>query len=183
MIDTSGWANDNFGGSCSEWDSRSKKCFDNLDFNTYNYNVENGIADTSLDGKLTPHGYIIDPVTGGCKLSGYVKYTSHSDFCRERCGDGKNLGHLMCDDSNTSQNDGCSHKWTVEAGAVWTGGSPTSPDSWYPCGDGFREGPVETCDDGNNSDGDGWSSGCKVETHWTWTGGSCKCLLLSDYLI
>ena len=93
MIKTSGCTNDNFGNSWSQWDSKTGKWYDNVDFSSYVSDIDNGNANTALDGKLTPDGYIVDGSTGQCKLSGFTRQ-SNGYFCYETWGDGKDYGKI-----------------------------------------------------------------------------------------
>ena len=67
-------------------------------------------------------------------------------FTEATCGDGVVGAGETCDDSNTSDGDGCDALCQLE---------PV-------CGDGVIEG-AETCDDGNTLDGDGCGAGCQSE--------------------
>ena len=46
----------------------------------------------------------------------------------EKCGDGKYLGILECDDGNLENGDGCSSECQIEPGFMCNGGSDISPD-------------------------------------------------------
>ena len=109
--------------------------------------------------------------------------------CVTTCGDSKRMSSKTCDDGDTTSGDGCSSSCVIEAGAIWNGGTTSSPDvcnicsaGLYSntgsticephCGDSKRAGS-ETCDDGNTNDGGGCSSSCtSVESSWVWSGGS-----------
>ena len=84
------------------------------------------------------------------------------------CGDGVVDPTEEWDDGNTVEMDGCNGSWEIEVGSYWTGGSPTTQDTWENClnlGQSVIEnscvtvcgdrvlGPNEQCDDGNDSDG------------------------------
>ena len=98
------------------------------------------------------------------------------DICSETCGDGKRSSTLSTswDDGNTINGDGCSSSWVIEVGWNWSGGTPTTKDTWTEvCGDGKRFNSISAYwDDGNTINGDGCSSTCTIETGFTWTGGS-----------
>lgn len=76
------------------------------------------------------------------------------DACYTTCGDGIYAGSEICDDGNTTYNDGCYKDCTGEAG--WQCLHNTnSADSCLPiCGDGLLKGS-EQCDDKNTNSGDG----------------------------
>ena len=112
--------------------------------------------------------------------------------CVATWGDSKRAGSETCDDGNTTSGDGCSSSCAIEAGAIWNGGTTSSPDTCsicsaglYPntgsticephCGDSKRAGS-ETCDDGNTNNGDGCSSSCVIESNYIWSGGSVSSL-------
>ena len=105
-----------------------------------------------------------------------------------QCGDGLRAGSEERDDGGIVNGDGWSSTWTIQAGYIWTGGTPTTKDTWttctaelYPdtaksscvpqCGDGKRAGSEE-CDDGGVVSGDGWSSTWTIEAGAIWTGGT-----------
>ena len=102
------------------------------------------------------------------------------------CGDGKragkpitpitslNLGTEAWDDGNLNNGDGWSSACTIETGAKWVGGSPTTSDTWNDTwGDGIvKNRTPDNWDDGNTNDGDGWSSTWNIEKGWDWSGGS-----------
>ena len=91
------------------------------------------------------------------------------------CGDGKKYTTDLTfwDDGNTSNNDGWSSTWSIEAGWVWTGGNSTTKDTWEICGDGKKCITALTFwDDGNTSNNDGWSSNWSIESGWEWSGGN-----------
>ena len=98
------------------------------------------------------------------------------DICSEICGDGKRFSTstTFCDDANTVNSDGCSSSWIIEAGWNWSGGTPTTKDTWTEIwGDGKRFNSISTYwDDGNIINGDGCSSTCSIETGFVCTGGS-----------
>ena len=106
--------------------------------------------------------------------AGYSCYVSTPYMKWDLWGNGLRVTSEICDDSNLIDGDGCSSIWVKESGWSWTGGSPTSQDTWTDiCGDGLKFSTVATYwDDGNIINGDGWDSTCTVETGWTWTGGS-----------
>jgi len=90
------------------------------------------------------------------------------------CGDGVVGAGEVCDDGNTSDNDGCNSTCTVQdprykciPGQLCTLVSQ--------CGDKRIE-PGENCDDGNSNSGDGCSSVCQVEAGWVCPtpGNPCK---------
>lgn len=60
----------------------------------------------------------------------------------------------------------------MESGYSCTGGSTTSADTCYTCGDGYYISEYEECDDGNTNSNDGCSSACALETYWSCSGGS-----------
>ncbi|MBU4512413.1 DUF4215 domain-containing protein [Patescibacteria group bacterium] len=100
------------------------------------------------------------------------------------CGDGTvDEGDEECDDSNTSDGDGCSASCAIEAfcgdGNLDAGEEcdDGNNDNWDgcsggclvevpepACGDSNLD-PGEDCDDGNNDDGDGCSSVCAIEAY------------------
>ena len=85
--------------------------------------------------------------------------------CPEKCGDGKWLGELECDDGNQNSGDGCSNVCHLEAGFKCLGGSPTSNHGCNEiCGDGRKF--ILPCDDADNDDGDGCTSTCQLEPGW-----------------
>ena len=48
-------------------------------------------------------------------------------------GDGKRVGNEICDDGNTSPNDGCNSDWSqIEESWVWSGGNMTTRDNCSP---------------------------------------------------
>ena len=98
------------------------------------------------------------------------------DICSEICGDGKRFSTLSTswDDGNTINGDGCSSSWVIEVGWNWSGGTPTTKDTWTEVwGDGKRFNSISTYwDDGNTINGDGWSSTCSIETGFVCNGGS-----------
>ena len=102
--------------------------------------------------------------------------SSSKDTCSEICGDGRrfHFGSSDWDDENRDNGDGWSSNWSIETGWTWSGGSPTSKDTWKAIwGDGMRFNLNSGFwDDGNNVSGDGWSSSWKTETGWICTGGS-----------
>lgn len=57
-------------------------------------NVRSGIADTTLDGKLTPNAFIVNGATGQCKEPGFTRHSTNL-FCRETCGDGLDFGKYL----------------------------------------------------------------------------------------
>ena len=68
----------------------------------------------------------------------YQNYLNNPTQCLPQWGDGKRSGDEVCDDGNTSPNDGCNSDWTqVEDSWVCFGGSITTQDScsikytWY----------------------------------------------------
>ena len=80
-----------------------------------------------------------------------------------------NAGTEKWDDGNTQSGDGWSSTWTVDTGYSWTGGTPTSADTWViVCGDGIIISP-ETWDDWNAVGDDGCSSTWTIETGINWT--------------
>lgn len=95
------------------------------------------------------------------------------EFCVGNCGDGRLAPTEECDDSNTSNGDGCSSTCQVEDGYTchlerWNQSSQCHPI----CGDGQIHGK-ESCDDGNKIDADGCSSTCQVEEGYDCTTGIC----------
>ena len=103
----------------------------------------------------------------GCVLSFLamiVLFSQHYESSyAATCGDGMIEGAEGCDDSNTTNGDGCSSVCAVET--YWTcSGSPSSCDGI--CADSHRKGS-EGCDDGNTTDGDGCASYCQAETGWS----------------
>ena len=94
------------------------------------------------------------------------------------CGDGKKYTTDLTfwDDGNTSNNDGWSSNWSIEAGWEWSGGNSTTKDTWIDkCGDGNVVIPKSNYwDDGNTKDNDGWSSNWSIENGWVWSGGNSK---------
>ena len=122
--------------------------------------------------------------------AGYYQDPSNLSSWITHWGDGLRAGSEAWDDSNTSNEDGCSSTCaSIESGYIWTGGSTSSKDTWtkwtsgyYPnssktvCqtswSDGLRAGS-EKWDDGNTSSGDGCKSDCSsVESGYACTGGS-----------
>lgn len=94
------------------------------------------------------------------------------DICWEICGDGRNMGKLLCDDGNNFNNDGCDAFCTVEKGFECLGGNSYLADVCTEiCGDAINLGNLP-CDDGNKKDGDGCSSTCKIEAGWKCSGGT-----------
>ena len=98
------------------------------------------------------------------------------DICSEICGDGKRFStsSTSWDDANTVNGDGWNSSWTIEVGWNWSGGTPTTKDTWTEVwGDGKRFNSILSYwDDGNTLNGDGCSSTCTIETGFTCTGGS-----------
>ena len=81
-----------------------------------------------------------------------------------RCGDGIVDADEECDDSGTTNGDGCSSICKNEGMATamrCQHNSDCHPHSGT-CGDG-TVGPGEECDDGNTASDDGCSSSCKDE--------------------
>ena len=93
---------------------------------------------------------------------------------------------------NTANGDGCKGDCSyVESSWMWSGGTPTSRDTWIFCltgwhqnnsinptiwvsiwGDGKEVG-TEKCDDGNAISGDGWKGDWStVKSRYAWSGGS-----------
>lgn len=83
------------------------------------------------------------------------------------CGDGAVGSGETCDDSNTTDGDGCSATCAIETGSVCYG-APSVCGAANACGNGVTE-TGETCDDGNTSDADGCSATCAREVGWTCT--------------
>ena len=147
-----------------------------------------------IDWKVTPNfvwsgGSIYVKDTWVEWTTGFTPNTARSQ-CIPIWGDSRRVGIETWDDSNTSNGDGWSSTWTIEAGYSWTGGSLTSKDTCVACsagyyqdlanpvswitrwGDGLRAGS-EAWDDLNTSNGDGCSSTCaSIESGYIWTGGS-----------
>lgn len=89
------------------------------------------------------------------------------------CGNGITESGETCDDTNTTDGDGCSSTCAVESGFTCLGTpSVCTPNSV--CGDGTITN-LETCDDGNTASGDGCSSVCAVESGFTCTGTPSVC--------
>ena len=121
-------------------------------------------------------------------LTGYTPNSDKSDWVAI-WGDGLRMTTEICDDGNTSNNDGCSSLCAIESGYTCSGGSTTSKDTWVKCSaglyqdltnpsswiphwtDGLRAGS-EAWDDANTSSGDGWSSTWSIESGYIWNGGS-----------
>ncbi len=81
----------------------------------------------------------------------------------EVCGNGAIEGSEQCDDSNTSNHDGCSSTCTIEGASGGTGNSGGgSGQGAIVCGNAQQE-IGESCDDGNSVSGDGCSAVCKWE--------------------
>ncbi|MGH7964212.1 MAG: SBBP repeat-containing protein, partial [Candidatus Binatia bacterium] len=98
------------------------------------------------------------------------------------CGNGCMETGEQCDDSNTSDGDGCSTTCQTETPAPACGngvvegseqcddGNTSNTDACLDtcvpasCGDNFVQSGVEQCDDGNTMDGDGCSATCQTET-------------------
>jgi|CZKU01.1.fsa_nt_gi fibro-slime domain-containing protein len=77
------------------------------------------------------------------------------------CGNGVVAGNELCDDGNTTSNDGCSSTCAVEAGYTCpTANAPCTRIAF--CGNGIVDGK-DQCDDGNTTPNDGCSANCKVE--------------------
>ena len=94
-----------------------------------------------------------------------------ASICTEIWGDGVVMIHASTnwDDGNLSSNDGWSSTWTVEPGWSWSGGTPTTSDTWIVIlGDGITISPEEEWDDGNLINYDGWSSSSKIESGFQW---------------
>jgi len=81
------------------------------------------------------------------------------------CGDGLITGSETCDDSNTTNGDGCASTCQVESGYACTG---TPSVCTTVCGNGIRTGS-ETCDDGNTTNNDGCSAVCATESGYSCT--------------
>jgi cysteine-rich repeat protein len=78
------------------------------------------------------------------------------------CGDGIVHSSEGCDDSNSTDGDGCSQSCQVEIGWDCSGEPSTCV---VVCGDGIVH-SSEGCDDSNSTDGDGCSQFCQVESGW-----------------
>ncbi|CAI2360768.1 unnamed protein product [Moneuplotes crassus] len=67
--------------------------------------------------------------------AGYVQNdSSNPEYCVPSCGDGLRVGNELCDDANTSSNDGCSSDCSkIESGYICTGGSTGSKDTCTKC--------------------------------------------------
>ena len=105
---------------------------------------------------------------------------SNKDTWTDVWGDGMKFttSTSFCEDGNSNNGDGCSSTWSVESGWSWSGGSPSTLDTWTEIwGDSKKFNSLSTyCDDGNNSNNDGWSSVWSIESGWTWSGGSTTSL-------
>ncbi|CAI2386605.1 unnamed protein product [Moneuplotes crassus] len=67
--------------------------------------------------------------------AGYVQNdSSNPEYCVPSCGDGLRVGNELCDDANTSSNDGCSSDCSkIESGYICIGGSTGSKDTCNKC--------------------------------------------------
>ncbi len=93
------------------------------------------------------------------------------------CGDGVIGGAEVCDDANTTPNDGCAADCTVEVGWICSG-EPSTCSQTTVCGNSVVE-PGEGCDDGNTAPSDGCSATCSVETGWSCSGAPSICVNLA----
>ncbi|CAI2371785.1 unnamed protein product [Moneuplotes crassus] len=84
----------------------------------------------------------------------------------DTCGDGtiQPISFEECDDSNTSNGDGCNEGCMLESGSC----SQTPATCFDQCGDGVK-GNFEECDDGNQNGSDGCDSNCILEDYFTCT--------------
>jgi cysteine-rich repeat protein len=81
------------------------------------------------------------------------------------CGDGVRHGTEQCDDSGTTEGDGCSSVCSVEAGYACT----TTQSGVDVCNNGCGNGTVdagELCDYGNAESRDGCDGSCRIRQGW-----------------
>ena len=134
-----------------------------------------GCSDTGVAGDAPQEalGYVNLPAgTYYISVDGYTAtdmgtYSLTIKASLPTCGDGM-LGQLeLCDDGNTTPNDGCTH-CTVDPNYNCNTAEP-SVCQMVGCGDGLIQ-TGETCDDDNTAPNDGCSATCQVETGWTCDG-------------
>ena len=156
------------GGSATSKDSWTEIWGDGIKLNslaTYwdDGNTSNGDGWSSTCSIETGYNWI-----GGSSNS--------KDICSEVWGDGKKISILSsaCDDGNILNSDGWSSLCLVEIGWTWSGGNPTSKDTWSEIwGDGKRFNSINSYwDDGNLNNNDGWNSSWAVEAGWQCSGGN-----------
>ncbi|MDI3281758.1 DUF4215 domain-containing protein [Polyangium sp. 15x6] len=99
-------------------------------------------------------------------------YAGNGVVCVTVCGDGIIAGSEVCDDGNTTNDDGCSNVCEVEPG--WSCNEAPSVCGAAACGDGIVAGD-ETCDDANTNANDGCSPTCVMEPGWTCGGEPSIC--------
>jgi cysteine-rich repeat protein len=87
-------------------------------------------------------------------------YTFHVTADATKCGNGMLDGVEICDDSNTTNNDGCSSQCDVEPGYACTGEPSVCGSA---CGNGALD-MGEECDDDNTTGGDRCSPTCTLES-------------------
>jgi cysteine-rich repeat protein len=117
--------------------------------------------------------------TGGADFSGVTTVVPLSIHVGPVCGDGFRTMSEGCDDSNTSNGDGCDDVCSPEAGWTCVGYPSTCTED---CGDGTIVGS-EGCDDGDTDPGDGCDASCQIETGWTCVGEPSVCELCGNGLI
>jgi cysteine-rich repeat protein len=78
------------------------------------------------------------------------------------CGNGIVEAGEGCDDSHSTNGDGCSAACVVEAGFTCTGSPSACTNGGAGCGDGVRSG-TEQCDDGGHLNLDGCDASCRFE--------------------
>lgn len=82
------------------------------------------------------------------------------------CGDGVKKPQELCDDNNTTPDDGCNSACLIEAGwSINTSASPNPTKMITACGDFYIRG-LEQCEDGNLDLGDGCYK-CMFENGYT----------------
>jgi cysteine-rich repeat protein len=92
--------------------------------------------------------------------SSTLVYTMQASLALATCGNGVVETGEGCDDTNTTNGDGCSSACAVESGYTCTGTAPSA--CTFTCGNGTKTGS-EQCDDGNLANGDGCSATCQLE--------------------
>ena len=121
-----------------------------------------------------------DGCSGECQYEdGFACENSYSEnpvtTCREMvCGDGFIELEEVCDDGNTTDDDGCSS--TCEEEESWLCENEPSDCHVVVCGDGIIE-RGEGCDDENENNGDGCNDSCMPETGYFCSEAPSVCIL------
>ncbi len=113
-------------------------------------------------------------VADGYSSSSMGTYTLTVHGQPSTCGNGTLEADEVCDDHNTTNNDGCTSECAVQPGYACIG----TPSVCHPivCGDGHVD-AGEDCDDHNTTAGDGCDAACHVEAGHTCSGSPSVCVL------